>query len=105
MSCASSHVFTVFVSRAILSYVVTFILFYLSCVNSHVFNVFVSCVIVILCRCLYCFVCLVLDLLQVARLMRMRPLDTDTVGARSLEKQNGGGSRNKRLVSPAARPF
>ena len=45
------------------------------------------------------------DLLQVARLMRMRPLDTDTVGARGLEKQNGGGSRNKRLVSPAARQF
>ena len=38
----------------------------------------------------------VLDLNQVARLMRMRPLDTDTVGARGLEKQNGGGSRNKR---------
>ena len=37
-----------------------------------------------------------IDLLQVARLMRRRPLDTDTVGARGLEKQNGGESRNKR---------
>ena len=45
---------------------------------------------------------LLLDLLQVARLMRMRPLDTDTVGARGLEKQNGGdggGSRNKQVPS------
>ena len=38
-------------------------------------------------------------------LMRRRLLDTDTVGAHGLEKQNGGGSRNKRLVSPAASQF
>ena len=37
--------------------------------------------------------------------MRRGLLNTDTVSARGLEKQNGGGSRNKRLVSPAAQCF
>ncbi len=33
-----------------------------------------------------------LDLFQVARKIRRRPLDTETEGARRHEKQNGGGS-------------